>query len=52
MGKLEVKRDNRCHGTFNHTGEWVSRLQKIVDIPTNDDVFADTKHFIKRLKNN
>ena len=51
-GKLEVKRDKRCHGTFNHTGDWVSRLQEVVDIESNDDVFADTKHFIKRLVNN
>ena len=50
-GKLEVKRDNRCHETFNHTGDWVSRLQKVVDIESNDEVFADTKHFIKRLEN-
>ena len=51
-GKLEVKRDKRCHGTFNHVGDWVSKLQSVVDIPTNEDIFADTKHFIKRLENN
>ena len=51
MGKMEVKKDKRCHDTFNHTGDWVSRLQKVVDIKSDEDVFADAKHFIKRLEN-
>ena len=51
MGKLEVKRDSRCHGTFNHRGDWVSRLQEVVDIESNDQVFEDTKQFIKKMNN-
>ena len=49
MGKMEVKRDNRCHGTFNHTGDWVSRLEKVVNIESTDEVFEDTKQFIKKI---
>ena len=52
MGKLEVKRDSRCHGTFNHTGNWVSRLEEIVNIESTEEVFEDTKQFIKKISNN
>ena len=50
MGKLEVKRDSRCHGTYNHVGDWVTKLQKVVDIETTSEVFDDTKKFIKKLE--
>ena len=50
-GKLEVKRDSRCHGSFNHTGDWVNKLEKVVKIEGNDEVFEDTKQFIKRINN-
>lgn len=51
MGKLEVKRDSRCHGTFYHTGDWVGRLKKVVSIESTSEVFEDTKKFIKRIEN-
>ena len=50
MGKLEVRQDDRCHGYFMHTGEWVSRLEKVVKIDATPEVFEDTKQFIKRLE--
>ena len=49
MGKLEVKRDSRCHGTYNHYGDWVSKLQRIVDLDGSSEIFEDTKSFVKRL---
>ena len=50
MGKMEVKRDKDCHGTFNHSGDWVGKLQMIVDIKSTDQVFDDTRQFIKRME--
>ena len=52
MGKLEVKRDSRCHGTINHVGDWESRARKIVDIATTPETIKETKEFILKLKQN
>lgn len=50
IGKLEVKRDSRCHGTINHVGDWESRTKKIVEIAATKEVVNDTKEFILKLK--
>lgn len=52
IGKLEVKRDSRCHGTINHVGDWESRARKIVDIATTPETIKETKEFILKLKHN